>query len=105
MKKTLSVLFLMGVCFGANLADIQKDKVIKIGVRMDQTPFSAMKNGSFEGFEVELAKAVAKKIAGNDVKIELIGVNAKDRVPFFARWTRGYNVCEYDRDARAHEIC
>ena len=82
MKKTLSVLFLMGVCFGANLADIQKDKVIKIGVRMDQTPFSAMKNGSFEGFEVELAKAVAKKIAGNDVKIELIGVNAKDRVPF-----------------------
>lgn len=35
MKKTASVLFLLSVCFGANLADIQKDKVIKIGVRMD----------------------------------------------------------------------
>ncbi len=82
MKKTISVLFLTSVCFGANLADIQKDKVIKIGVRMDQNPFSAMKDGNFEGFEVKLAEAVAKKIAGDDVKIELIGVNAKDRIPF-----------------------
>ncbi|MSN97219.1 transporter substrate-binding domain-containing protein, partial [Campylobacter sp. FMV-PI01] len=58
-------------------------KRIKIGVRLSQPPFSVLDgNGNFEGFEVELAKKIGEKIIGRGAKIELVGVNANDRVKF-----------------------
>lgn len=80
MKKLVFSMLALGVLFGNDLATIQKDKKIRIGVRLNQPPFSYQKDGEFSGFEVELAKKIAEKIVGMDGKVELIGINAKDRI-------------------------
>lgn len=61
-----------------------KDRgVLKVGVKVDVPKFG-YKNastGEIEGFEVDLSKQVAKKIFGEENKIELQGVTAKTRGP------------------------
>ncbi|WP_058486693.1 transporter substrate-binding domain-containing protein [Defluviitalea phaphyphila] len=61
-----------------------KDRgVLKVGVKVD-VPNFGYKNpetGEIEGFEVDIAKAIAKKILGDENKIELQAVTAKTRGP------------------------
>jgi putative glutamine transport system substrate-binding protein len=65
---------------------IQKIKdrgVLKVGVKFD-VPLFGFKNpetGAIEGFEIDLSKAVAKKIFGDENKVEFTAVNAKTRGP------------------------
>ena len=67
-------------------AAIQKIKdrgVLKVGCKVD-VPLFGYKNpetGNIEGFEIDLAKAVAKKLLGDENKIELTAVTAKTRGP------------------------
>jgi putative glutamine transport system substrate-binding protein len=61
-----------------------KDRgVLKVGVKVDVPKFGYKnaKTGDVEGFEVDLSKQVAKKIFGDENKIELQGVTAKTRGP------------------------
>jgi putative glutamine transport system substrate-binding protein len=61
-----------------------KDKgVLKVGVKVD-VPKYGYKNtttGEVEGLEIDIAKAVAKKIFGDESKIETTAVTAKTRGP------------------------
>ncbi|MVX62621.1 transporter substrate-binding domain-containing protein [Clostridium chromiireducens] len=61
-----------------------KDRgVLKVGVKVD-VPKYGYKNpqtGQIEGFEIDLSKAVAKKILGDESKVEFQGVTAKTRGP------------------------
>lgn len=61
-----------------------KDRgVLKVGVKVD-VPKYGYKNpttGEIEGFEIDLSKAVAKKILGDESKVEFQGVTAKTRGP------------------------
>lgn len=61
-----------------------KDRgVLKVGVKAD-VPLFGYKDpntGKIEGFEIDLAKQVAKKILGDENKIELTPVVAKTRGP------------------------
>ncbi|CZE45787.1 transporter substrate-binding domain-containing protein [Campylobacter geochelonis] len=84
MKKILTIILLSAIfVFGNDLATIQKTKTIRIGVRLAQPPFSQLNDSKeFVGFEVELAKKIGEDIVGKDGKVELIGVNAGDRIPF-----------------------
>lgn len=71
---------------GANEKGVQsiKDRgVLKVGVKVDVPKFGYKnpQTGEIEGFEVDLAKQVAKKIFGDENKIELQGVTAKTRGP------------------------
>lgn len=71
---------------GGTVSDIQaiKDRgVLKVGVKVDVPKFGYKdpKTSKIEGFEIDIAKAVAKKILGDENKIELEGVNAKTRGP------------------------
>ena len=66
--------------------DIQaiKDRgVLKVGVKVDVPKFGYKdpKTSQINGFEVDIAKAVAKKILGDENKISLEAVNAKTRGP------------------------
>lgn len=80
-KKILFSLALSYSFVSANTLDeIKASKIVKIGVRKNLPPFSEFKDGSFSGFEIELANKIAKDIFGDDVKIELIGLDAKERV-------------------------
>ena len=61
-----------------------KDRgVLKVGVKVDVPKFGYKdpQTGKIDGFEIDLARALAKKILGDENKIELQGVVAKTRGP------------------------
>lgn len=84
MRKILALLmFLTTFIFANTLQEIQTSKTIRIGIRNALPPFSDQdKQGVSHGFEVELAKAIGKELVGNDGTVELIVIEAKDRIPF-----------------------
>lgn len=83
LREWLLIILLSVSLFSNTLEEIKNQNHIKIGVRLSQPPFSVLnEDGKFEGFEVELAKKIGEKILGKNAKIELVGVNAKDRVKF-----------------------
>lgn len=68
---------------GSAVQKIKDNGVLKVGVKVDVPKFG-YKNpdtGEIEGFEIDIAKQVAKKILGDESKIELQGVTAKTRGP------------------------
>jgi putative glutamine transport system substrate-binding protein len=67
----------------ASLQKIKDRGVLKVGCKVD-VPLFGYKNpqtGNIEGFEIDLAKAVAKKLLGDENKIEFTAVTAKTRGP------------------------
>jgi putative glutamine transport system substrate-binding protein len=61
-----------------------KDRgVLKIGVKVDVPNFGYRdpKTGKIDGFEIDIARAIAKKILGDEKKIDLQAVTAKTRGP------------------------
>jgi len=70
----------------ADAPDIKviKDRgVLKVGTKVDVPKFGYRdpKTNKIEGFEIDIARAIAKKIFGNPDKIDLQGVSAKTRGP------------------------
>ncbi|EGW39105.1 transporter substrate-binding domain-containing protein [Desulfosporosinus sp. OT] len=66
----------------ADVKAIQDRGVLKVGVKVDVPKFGYKdpKTGQVDGFEIDLAKAMAKKIIGTE-KIETTAVTAKTRGP------------------------
>jgi putative glutamine transport system substrate-binding protein len=61
-----------------------KDRgVLKVGVKVDVPKFGYRdpKTDKIDGFEVDIAKVIAKKILGNKAKVNFQAVNAKTRGP------------------------
>lgn len=61
-----------------------KDRgVLKVGVKVDVPKFGYKdpQTGKIDGFEIDLVKALAKKILGDENKIDMQGVVAKTRGP------------------------
>lgn len=90
MKKIfLTLLFLCLICCGCgkqktindDLTTItQRDKLI-IGVRNDTPPFGFKdKNGNITGYDIDLARMIARGILGNENKVELVPVTASNRI-------------------------
>ncbi len=89
----ISLVLGMGVLFGAffsacekqqssTLAQIkEKDKVV-IGVFGDKPPFGYVENGVSVGFDVYIAKRVAKELLGDENKAEFVLVEAQNRVEY-----------------------
>jgi putative glutamine transport system substrate-binding protein len=67
----------------AEVKAIQDRGVLKVGVKVDVPKFGFKdpKTGKVEGFEIDIAKALAKKILGDENKIDVQGVTAKTRGP------------------------
>lgn len=83
MKKSFFLILLSAIFVFANsLSEIKQSKVIRVGVYENEPPFSKSSEKGFEGFEVELANALAGKIFGNSGgRIELIPVTNEVRFP------------------------
>jgi aspartate/glutamate/glutamine transport system substrate-binding protein len=66
-----------------DVQNIVKRGVLKVGVKIDVPKFGYRdaKTNKIEGFEVDIAKAIAKKILGDENKVDLQGVTAKTRGP------------------------
>ena len=67
----------------ANLDAIKKRGVLKIGVKYDSPPFGQLdpKTNQVVGFDVEIARGLAKRILGDAKKVELIQVVSSNRSP------------------------
>ena len=83
MKKSFFLVLLSAVFVFANsLSEIKQSKLIRVGVYESEPPFSKLGEKGFEGFEVELANALAGKIFGSaGGRIELIPVTNEMRFP------------------------
>ncbi|EGO64999.1 transporter substrate-binding domain-containing protein [Acetonema longum] len=62
---------------------IQDRGILKAGIKVDVPKFGYKdpQTGKIEGFEIDLVKALAKKLVGDENKIELTGTVAKTRGP------------------------
>lgn len=62
---------------------IQDRGVLKVGVKIDVPKFGYKdpKTSKIDGFEIDLSKAIAKKILGDASKVQFEAVNAKTRGP------------------------
>lgn len=94
MKKlaiVLSMVMLLGVgCSGggsnsktASIDKIKENGTLKVGVKVDVPKFGYKDTttGVNEGMEIDLAKAIAKEIFGDENKVEFQAVTAKTRGP------------------------
>lgn len=65
------------------LDKIKSAGVLKVGVKVDVPNFGLKntKTGEIEGFEIDLAKALAKDLLGDEKKVNTQGVTAKTRGP------------------------
>lgn len=67
----------------STLEEIKKNDVIRIGVFADNPPFGYVDSqGQHQGFDVELAKHVAKDLLGDENKIKYVVTEAANRVEF-----------------------
>ena len=57
-------------------------------------------NGQIEGFDIDMAKAVAKAIFGDENKIQLIVITAADRIPVLQDSERRHRRPQHDDDLR-----
>ena len=64
-----------------SLSEIKASNTLRIGLSDKMPPFSKLNDdGTFEGFEVDFAKEVAKAVLGNGGKVEFIPVKQADRL-------------------------
>lgn len=82
MKKFLVLLLILSSFLFANsLDEIRKSGTLRVGVFGGQPPFSTLRDGNFEGFEVEFAKKISNDLFnGKEAKIEFSEVLASERV-------------------------
>ncbi|MBR9647058.1 transporter substrate-binding domain-containing protein [Clostridium tyrobutyricum] len=68
---------------GSDLKAIKDRGTLKVGVKLDVPKFGYKdpKTSKIKGFEIDLSKAVAKKIFGDENKVQFQGVTAKTRGP------------------------
>lgn len=63
------------------LETVKKRGKLIVGIKNDYIPFGWLdKDGQLRGFEIDLAKAVAKQIVGSETAIELVPVVASNRI-------------------------
>ncbi len=88
-KFILFFLFLCILCTGCSKKKDEKDDLTKIlergtllvGVRDDTAPFGFKDdNGNLTGYDIDLAKQIAKGLLGDENKIKFIPVTASDRI-------------------------
>jgi polar amino acid transport system substrate-binding protein len=59
---------------------IRKRGLVRVGIKKHAPPFSLKgKDGQYEGFDVEIAKAIASYL---EVTLKLVPLDSKDRIPF-----------------------
>jgi putative glutamine transport system substrate-binding protein len=84
----IMVITVLSACGGAKkesgaLADIKKRGKLVVGVKFDTKLFGLKDPGSgkVEGFDIDIAKALAKKLLGDESKLELKEVTSQTRMP------------------------
>lgn len=69
---------------GTALRKVQDRGKLVVGVKYDAPTFGYLnpRNNQLEGFDVELAKAIAREVLGSETKVEFREAKSADRIPF-----------------------
>ena len=79
----LGLTLLAGTASAGTLEDVKARGTLIVGVKNDYSPYGFLnEKGEIVGFEVDLAKYVAKELLGSEDKIELVPVVASNRIEF-----------------------
>jgi putative glutamine transport system substrate-binding protein len=86
---SLAATLVLGSAMPSRAADdnsvdaIRKRDKIKIGVKYDAPPFGSLnpQTNQVTGFDVDIARAIAKHILGSPDKVELVQVKSDNRIP------------------------
>lgn len=89
MSIMLSLVFLLGACGAKNMSeknvldDIKKSEKMVWGVKYDTKLFGLMniEKREVEGFDIDIAKEVTKRLLGSADKAEFVEVTSKTRIP------------------------
>lgn len=85
MSKVFLSLFLLAMTlFADRVEDIQRKKVLIVGVKHDFKPFGYIENGKVVGFDIDLVKYIHKKLSKKfkrKLKLKLVQVTSKTRIP------------------------
>ena len=85
VKSVLIIVGLTGTANAADLSEILSSGVVKIAVPESFPPFGSVgASGAHEGYDVDVAKLIAKDLG---VKLELVPVVSKQRIPFLTSTT------------------
>ncbi|MCW5709280.1 amino acid ABC transporter substrate-binding protein [Shinella sp. YE25] len=77
-----AVLAVAGVASAGTLEDVKTNGILKCGVTTGNAGFSAPdEKGEWEGFDVDLCRAVAAAVLGDPTKVQFTPLSAKDRFP------------------------
>ena len=67
----------------ATLDQIKARGTLRVGVKYDAPPFGALnpRTNQVEGFDVDIARAIAARIMGDAKKVEFVQVTSQNRIP------------------------
>jgi ABC-type amino acid transport substrate-binding protein len=72
-----------GEGFAGTLQEVKERGKLIAGVKTDFPPFGFLdKKGVIKGFDVDMAKALAKELFGNDEAVEFVPVTTENRIAF-----------------------
>lgn len=62
------------------LSEIKQRGEIVVGVKYDSKPFGFVKNGKLQGYDIDIAHLIAKRLLGNEKRVRFVEVNASNRI-------------------------
>lgn len=62
------------------LSTIKQRGELVVGVKFDSKPFGFVNNGKLQGYDIDIAHLMAKRILGNEKLVRFVEVNASDRI-------------------------
>lgn len=62
------------------LLEIKKRGELIVGVKYDSKPFGFVENGKLQGYDIDMAHLIAKRIFGNERLVRFVEVNAQNRI-------------------------
>ena len=71
------------VLWSSTFQDVKRRGKLIAGVKTDYPPLGFLdKNGGNEGFDIDIAKAIAKELFGNEEAVQFVPVTSGDRIAF-----------------------
>ena len=90
IKKILSILVLMMLFIVSGCEQKKEDKDLMssikqrgeliVGVKYDSKPFGFVNNGKLQGYDIDVAHLIAKRILGNERLVKFVEVDASNRI-------------------------
>lgn len=62
------------------LIEIKKRGELVVGVKYDSKPFGFVQDGKLQGYDIDIAHLMAKRILGNERLVRFVEVNASNRI-------------------------